>query len=185
MDVTIALTIRRCAKTRRSRAKFPNGLILRRHEHHPSRRWTMRTCCVSRLGWIPKTSSWWRWDGRRRRTKAASGGWSSGRRRATSFSSDARGVSQWERARGRRRRQRSKDDGRQGVEDDFIERHQAVGGTDIASSSSRGAGWDVEPGPLSEVRARCGAVDVTVTLHSLEAYDGCPEIDMTFEEAKC
>ena len=187
VDVTIALTHQTLCEDETLAREVPElGLILGGHEHHPyhgALDGTDVLCFKAGMdseNVVMVTLEMDDDDDDDAYDEAASSGWSSGRRRATvapramrvgSPNGNAREAAAAA-ANGRKTMER------QDVEDDFIEDViRGVGETDIASSSSRGAGWDVEPGPLSEVRARCGAVDVTVTLHSLEAYDGCPEID--------
>lgn len=185
VDVTIALTHQTLCEDETLAREVPElGLILGGHEHHPyhgALDGTDVLCFKAGMDSenVVMVTLEMDDDDDDAYEEAASGGWSSGRRRATVAPRAMRVGS----PNGNAREDAAAANGRktmerQDVEDDFIEDViRGVGETDIASSSSRGAGWDVEPGPLSEVRARCGAVDVTVTLHSLEVYDGCPEID--------
>jgi len=191
VDVTIALTHQTLCEDETLAREVPElGLILGGHEHHPyhgALDGTDVLCFKAGMdseNVVMVTLEMDDDDDDDAFEEAASGGWSPGRRRATIAPRAMRAGSPNGNAReddtaaanGRTTMER------QEVKDDFIEDViRGVGETNIASSSSssssRGAGWDVKPGPLSEVRAQCGDVRVTATLHSLAAYDRCPEID--------
>ena len=186
VDVTIALTHQTLCEDETLAREVPElGLILGGHEHHPYHGALDGTDVLCFKAGMDSENvvmvTLEMDDDDDAFEEAASGGWSPGRRRATiapramragSPNGNAREDAAAAAANGRTTMER------QEVKDDFIEDViRGVGETNIASSSSRGAGWDVEPGPLSEVRAQCGDVRVTATLHSLAAYDRCPEID--------